>query len=211
MKIAVFGASGRIGSRIVQEALVRGHAVTAVVRDPAHQHLSHPQLAVTVADILNSADVAQAATDHDVVVSAIGPTRKTQPQIVVDAAWALIEGLKRAGVRRLIISGGAGSLEVAPGLRLVDSPTFPETGRAIALAHCEALEIYRHADLDWTYLSPPARLKPGERTGTYRKGTDSLLTNAHGESRISMEDYAIALVDEMEHPQFVRQRFTVAS
>ncbi len=128
------------------------------------------------------------------MISTIGPTGKEQPPIVVEAAHALIEGLTRAGVRRLIISGGAGSLEVAPGVQLVDSSTFPEAGRAIALAHGAALEVYRHADLDWTYLSPPAMIQPGKRTGTY-----------------SMEDYAVALVDEMEHPQFVRQRFTVAS
>jgi len=152
-----------------------------------------------------------AVKDHDVVISTIGPTGKEQPPIVVEAAHALIEGLTRAGVRRLIISGGAGSLEVAPGVQLVDSSTFPEAGRAIALAHGAALEVYRHADLDWTYLSPPAMIQPGKRTGTYQKGTDHLLTNAQGESRISMEDYAVALVDEMEHPQFVRQRFTVAS
>lgn len=211
MKIAVFGASGRIGSRAAREALARGHAVTAIVRDPAHLRLSHSQLAVTVGDVLNAAEVARAVADHDVVVSAIGPTGQEQPQIVVDTAHTLIEGLTRAGVRRLIISGGAGSLEVTPGVRLVDSPTFPDAGRAIALVHCDALEIYRHADLDWTYLSPPARLQPGERTGMYQKGTDFLLTNAHGESRISMEDYVVALVDEIEHPQFVRRRFTVVS
>ncbi|HLZ57791.1 MAG TPA: NAD(P)H-binding protein, partial [Ktedonosporobacter sp.] len=109
-----------------------------------------------------------------------------------------------------IVVGGAGSLEVAPGLHLVDTPDFPAAWKPTALAHRDALEVYRKANLDWTYVSPAALIAPGERTGTYRTGTDKLLTDEKGESRISAEDYAIAILDEVEHPHFIRRRFTVA-
>ncbi len=210
MKIAVFGASGRIGQRTVREALARGHEVRAIVHDPAHFHLTHPHLTVTVGDILDPASVAQTVAGQDVVVSAIGPTGSEHAQVLVEAAHSLLDGLTHAGVRRLIVVGGAGSLEVAPGVQLMDTPDFPAAWRPIAQAHRDALEVYRTAKLDWTYVSPAGFIAPGERTGTYRIGTDQLLTDDKGESHISMEDYAIALVDEIETPRFLRQRFTVA-
>jgi putative NADH-flavin reductase len=109
-----------------------------------------------------------------------------------------------------IIVNGAGSLEVAPGVQLIDTPDFPAAWRPVALAHRDALQVYRASDLDWTALSPVAFIAPGERTATYRTGTDRLLTDEEGQSRISAEDYAVALVDEIETPRFVLQRFTVA-
>ncbi len=211
MKIAVFGASGTIGQRIAQEAFFRGHEVKAIVRDPARLPLAHPLLTIEVGDILDSARVAQTIVGSDVVVSAIGPTGSASVRVLVDAAHALIESLPQAGVKRLVVIGGAGSLEVAPGIQLVDTPDFPEALKALALAHREALEAYRTAEnLDWTYVSPALFIAPGERTGAYRIALDQLLTNGKGESRISAEDYAVALVDEIEAPRFVRQRFTVA-
>ncbi|MBX5455540.1 MAG: NAD(P)-dependent oxidoreductase [Thermogemmatispora sp.] len=214
MKIVVFGATGNIGQRIIQEALNRGHEVKGVARRPEHFTLSHPRLSFEAGNVLDPADVARLVRGYDVVISAVGPARDREedPRMVVQAAQALIEGLKRAGVKRLVVVGGAGSLEVAPGVRLMDTPDFPPGWRPIASAAAEALEIYRQqgADLDWTYFSPAAFIEPGQRTGRYRVGTEQLVTNEKGESRISMEDYAVALLDEVEQPRFVRQRFTVA-
>jgi putative NADH-flavin reductase len=211
MKIAVFGASGMIGQRITQEALARGHQVTALVRHPEKVTASHPNLTTQAADALDPASVAAAVAGHDVVVSSISPNGQ-QPAVLVDSAHSLLEGIERAGVRRLIVVGGAGSLEVAPGLQLVDSPEFPAAWRPGALAHRDGLNVYRQstAPVDWTFFSPPNFIAPGERTGQYRLGTDQLVTDDKGESRISAEDYAVALLDEIETPRFARQRFTAA-
>ena len=210
MRLIVFGANGRLGRRIVREALERGHQVTAVVRDPGRLQNSEERLTAVTGDVCDAARVAAVATGHDAVISAVGPTGSSRPDLVVEAARALIDGLTRAGVRRLLVGGGAGSLEVAPGVQLVDTPGFPNAWRDIAIAHRDALDVYRTADLDWTYISPAAMLEPGERTGKYRTGTDQLLTDEKGESRISMEDLAIAFLDEVEKPSFVRRRMTVA-
>jgi putative NADH-flavin reductase len=161
-------------------------------------------------DALDPASVASVVKDSDAVISAIGPSRGVGPQVVVEAARSLIEGSSRAGVRRLVVVGGAGNLEVAPGVQLVDTPNFPGEWRPIALAHWDALAVYRTADLDWTYVSPPALIESGQRTGKYRTGPDRPLTDEKGESHISIEDYAVALLDEVEEPRFVRQRMTVA-
>nr|BBH92772.1 3-beta hydroxysteroid dehydrogenase [Thermogemmatispora argillosa] len=214
MKLVVFGATGNIGQRIIQEALNRGHEVKGVARHPERLNLSHPRLSLEAGNVLDSADVARLVKGYEAVISAVGPSRQEaeDPRMVVQAAQALIEGLKRAGVKRLVVVGGAGSLEVAPGLRLMDTPDFPPGWRPIASAAAEALEVYRQqgADLDWTYFSPAAFIEPGQRTGRYRLGTEQLVTDEKGESRISMEDYAVALLDEIEQPRFVRQRFTAA-
>jgi putative NADH-flavin reductase len=156
--------------------------------------------------------VATAVAGHDAVVSAFGPSGTQGVETVGEAARSLIAGLKQAGVRRLVFVGGAGSLEVAPGVRLEDLPQFPAAWKPIAQAHTDALDVFRQQgdDLDWTYLSPAALIEPGERTGTFRLGGDRFLTDAEGQSRISAEDYAIALLDEVEDPKHIRQRFTVA-
>lgn len=210
MRLTVFGATGRLGNRIAREALERGHQVTAAVREPGRLQNSHERLTAVIGDVCDAANVAAIVRGHDAVISAVGPTGNSRPELVVDAARALIDGLTRAGVRRLLVGGGAGSLEVAPGVQLVDTPGFPKEWREIALAHRDALDLYRTADLDWTYVSPAAFLEPGERTGKYRTGTDRLLTDEKGESRISMEDLAIAFLDEVEKPRFLRRRMTVA-
>ena len=211
MRLIVFGANGRLGSRILREALDRGHQVTAVVRDPGRLQSSDERLTAVTGDVCDAGSVAAVATGHDAVISTVGPTGNSRPDLVVDAARALIDGLTRAGVRRLVVVGGAGSLDVAPGVQLVDAPSFPKAWRDIAIAHRDALDLYRTADLDWTYISPAAMLEPGERTGKYRTGTGQLLTDEKGESRISMEDLAIAFLDEVEKPRFVRRRMTAAS
>lgn len=211
MKIAVYGAGGRIGQRITTEALSRGHEVTALVRDPAQVTLTHPQLTMVQGNALDADGISAQVAGHDAVVSAMGANRQAgNYHILVDAAHALIDGLTRAGVQRLLIVGGAGSLEVAPGMQLVDSPEFPEAWKPGALAHRDALHVYQKADLDWTYFSPAGLIEPGERTGKYRLGTDQLVTDSDGKSWISMEDYAVALLDELENPQFIRRRYTAA-
>ncbi len=209
MKIALFGATGMIGERIAEEALARGHQVTAIVRDPARLKLANDNLRVVGGDVLDADSVAATVVGHDAVISAIGP-RAGDPQMLIQAAHALIAGLGRAGVNRLLVVGGAGSLEVAPGVRLVDTPQFPVDRKPLSLAAGDALDVYRASDLDWTYFSPAALIQPGERTGHYRTGTDQLLTDAEGNSVISAEDYAVALLAELEQPQFIRRRFTVA-
>jgi putative NADH-flavin reductase len=209
MKIALFGPTGMIGSRILKEALSRGYEVTAIMRDSSTTLERRPHLDVKTGDILDAGSVAEAVRGSDVVISAFGPG-SGDPQLIVAAARSLIDGVKRSGVKRLIAVSGAGSLEVKPGLQLVDTPNFPAMWKPLALAHRDAVEVYRKADLDWTALSPAAIIEPGERTGKFRISTDQLLTDAKGESRISVEDYAIALLDEAEHPKFIRKRFAVA-
>ena len=169
MKIAVFGAGGRIGSRIVDEALNRGHDVTAVVRHPENYTKIHDHLKVAKGDLFNSQDVETGAFDQDAVVSAYSPAAGIPPTTITEVAVPLVNGLKQANVKRLIIVGGAGSLEVAPGKQLVDTPDFPAEYKATALAHREALKLYqKEKELEWTFVSPSAVIAPGERTGKFR-------------------------------------------
>jgi putative NADH-flavin reductase len=202
MKVALIGASGNVGSRILTELLNRGHEVTGIVRHPEKLQ-RHDRVVVKRGDINDEAGLATLLAHHDAVISAVR-FQSANPR-------SLIEAVKKAGVKRLLVVGGAGSLEVSPGVQLVDTPDFPEAYKPEALAGRDFLNILRgEQELDWTFLSPSALFVPGERTGKFRLGTDRLLVNANGESRISMEDYAIALVDELETPRHSRQRFTVA-
>ena len=211
MRIIVLGAAGNVGSRVVAEALSRGHDVTAVVRDPARFAELHPDAHPAVGNAADVADVVELSTGRDVVISATRPAPGHEPQLVATAR-ALLTGVARTGVRLLLV-GGAGSLSVpgTPGTAVVDDPAFvPEAWRAIALACNEQLEVCRASTADWTYLSPPALLEPGERTGRYRLGADELLVDAQHRSAISSEDLAVALLDEAERPRHRRTRFTVA-
>lgn len=212
MTIAIFGASGTIGQRITLEALVRGHEVKALSRHPESLPIAHPRLKVVGAEILDPASVAEALVDADVLVNATsGHHNPDLRAFYIDSTKATIEGVKRAG-KRLIVVGGAGSLEVAPGVRLVDTPEFRAEWKPAANAQAETLEIFRASEgVDWTFFSPSALIMPGRRTAKYRLGTEQLLVNDQGESYISAEDYAVALLDEIEHPQFMRQRFTAVS
>jgi hypothetical protein len=197
-----------IGSRILDELVRRGHTVTAVSRHPEKVQALDGVKAVQ-GDVTDSASVAAVARGADAAVSAYAPPR-TDPGKILDAARALMAGLKQAGVHRVIVVGGAGSLEVAPGVQLVDTPEFPSGWMAIALAHRDVLPILKQSDLDWTYFSPAALIEPGVRTGKFRLGGTRLVANDRGESRISVEDYAVALVDELENPQNIRKQFTAA-
>ena len=200
--IAILGISGRVGSRIADELLARGHRVTGIARNTGKVQ-PKPSLWLSQADATQADALLPLLRGHDAVVSA------THFDGGIDAASA-IAATKKAGVPRLLVVGGAGSLEVAPGKALVDSPEFPAAYKTEALAGRTFLETLRaEKELDWTFLSPSALLEPGKRTGSYRTGGDSLLADATGKSWISMEDYAIAMVDEIEKPAHSRRRFTV--
>jgi putative NADH-flavin reductase len=213
-RIAVIGANGKIGRRVVSEALSRGHQVTAVVRDPSGYPLQAEGLSVAAGDALDAGAVARVAEGQSVLVSAVGGgDGPGHAALIEPAARALVEGLRSLGdaAPRLIAVGGAGSLEVAPGVRVWDSPGLPDWLLQIMHAHGDAQEYYNGVDdVRWTVLSPAATIEPGERTGAYRTGTEQLVTDAAGESRISIEDYAVALVDEIDEPRHLRRRFTVA-
>ncbi|MFK4263369.1 NAD(P)-dependent oxidoreductase [Streptomyces milbemycinicus] len=211
MRITVFGAAGSVGSRVVAEALSRGHEVTAVVRNP--DRLADPPIgaAARVGDAADVEDVVRLSTGQDLVITATRPAPGSEDELVT-ATKALLAGVASSGVRLLVV-GGAATLTVpgTGGTLVVDGPDFPAAWRGIALACAEQLEVCRaESAANWAYLSPAALLEPGERTGTYRLGTDELLVGADGTSRISMEDLAVALLDEAEHPRHHRTRFTVA-
>lgn len=198
------------GQRILAEALARGHQVTAIVRDPARLSWQHDNLRVVIGDIFDREKLAEIVTGHEVLISSYGPQVGTgKEEELLDATRSLIAAAKSAGVSRLLAVGGAGSLEVAPGVQLMDVPEFPRMALPIAQAHKDALEIFRQEqELNWAVFSPAADIQPGERTGKYRLGTDQLVSNEQGESRISAEDFAVAMLDEVERPQHNRQRFT---
>lgn len=210
LKIALFGATGMIGSRIAAEAARRGHQVTALARNPARVPADLANVTAAQADVLDAASVGAAVRGHDVVASAYAPP-KGDPAAVSKASHALVDGVRAAGLKRLVVVGGAGSLEVAPGKQLVDTDGFPDAYKAVALAHRDAFDYYRGiTDLDWTFFAPAALIAPGERTGKFRTGANTLIADAEGNSRISAEDYAIAFVDELEQGRFIRQIATVA-
>jgi len=212
MKIAIIGATGLVGAPLLREAIGRGHRIAALVRHP-EKVPAHPQVSAAAIDAYDEASVAGQVAGRDAVISAFSPGY-ADPELYrhyLQGVRTIIAGVVRAGVARLLMVGGAGSLEVAPGVQLVDTPEFPAEWRPTALAAREALHILRgESPLDWTYLSPPMLLEPGERTGAYRVGGDQLLTDASGASRISLEDYAVAMLDELERPRHSRTRFTVA-
>ncbi len=207
MNVVLYGASGMVGSRVLQELLRRGHTVTAVTRNP--ETVTAAGVKAVKGDVTDWASVALTAKGADAVISAYAPPQGHE-EAIVDATRSLLSGLQKAEVKRAIFVGGAGSLEVAPGVQLVDVPNFPESYKAIAIAHRNVLPLLKESDLDWSYLSPAAIIAPGERTGKFRLGTTKLVSDAKGESRISAEDYAIVLVDELESPKYIRQQFTAA-
>lgn len=200
-KIAIIGATGRAGSQILEEALRRGHSVTAIARNTAKIGQRAGVLTREV-DVADSAALQAAVAGHDVVISAA--------HFSTIPADAIIDPVKKAGVKRLLVVGGAGSLLLPGGGKVIDSPGFPEEYKAEASAGGVYLDTLRkEQDLDWTFLSPSAEFVEGERTGQFRLGQDDLLVNAQGRSWISFADYAIAMLDEVEKPAHRRQRFTV--
>jgi uncharacterized protein len=200
MKVALIGASGNGGSRLLAELSRRGHQVTAIARHPENV-AKLPGVTAKKGDVFDKAALIALIKGHDAVISAVHFTA-SDPKL-------LIEAVKESGVKRYFVVGGAGSLEVAPGVKLIDTPQFPAAYKAEAAKGGEFLDLLRkEKELGWTFLSPSAVIAPGERTGKFRLGKDDLLTHEKG-SNISWEDYAIAAVDELEKPAHIRQRFTV--
>lgn len=212
-KITVIGGSGMIGQRIVNEALARGHQVTLLARDPSRVTQTHERLRVEKSDVLETDALTDLFATQDVVISAVGAARQKNPDyfLYLRAADSLVRALRAAGERapRLLVVGGVGSLKDSSGKLMLDRA--PADRRPEHLGQKAALDFYRTVDdVRWTYLSPPGRIAPGERTATYRTGRDELLLDDKGVSAISMEDYAVAMIDEVENPRHVRERFTVA-
>jgi uncharacterized protein len=212
MKIALFGATGHIGQSILDEALSRGYEVVAVVRDPSRLTQRNDKLKVVTGDVAQAANWLDAVRGADAVVASLSARRDGNPDSVPTNARVLLDNLPKAGVKRLLWVGGAASLEVAPGVRVIDDPKFPVEWKLEAEAQAEALDAFRasKADVDWTHISPAAVLQDGERSGKFRVGGDQLLVDAKGESRISVADYAVALLDRVEQHDALRQRITVA-
>ena len=212
MRAAIIGASGQIGAFIRDEALARGHQVTAIMRHPEKITVPNPRLHVVKADILKD-KVDELVKGHDAVISAYNPGWKNPDMYdeQIEGYKRIISGVKKSGIKRLLVVGGAGSLEVAPGVQVLDTASFSEQVKKGVLATREVLYMLKEErELEWTFLSPPASIASGERTGHYRVGKDQLLRNKDGESKISTQDYAVAMLDELENPQHIRERFTVA-
>lgn len=207
MHITLYGATGNAGSRILAEALTRGHQVTAIVRDPASL-AARDSLTVTTGGLSFIDGIVAQIQGSDAVVSALGPG-PDDPGRLVSLIDPLIAAVQQNGGPRLIVVGGAGCLNVAPGVTLIDSGFLPPEWMGIAKAHQEVLDHLRASNIDWTSFCPASFFEPGERTGKFRLGTDDLISDANHQSRISMEDYAIALIDELETPHHIRSRFTI--
>ncbi len=201
-RIVILGITGRVGSRVADELFARGHSVTGIARNVSKVS-ARPSLTVHSADATRADALVPLLRGHDAVVSATHFVGGSE-------AGVLLSAVRQAGVPRLLVVGGAGSLEVAPGVALVDTPEFPAAYKAEATAGRDFLRtLQQEKDLDWTFLSPAAFLEPGVRTARFRVGGDQLLVDAQGKSWISMEDYAIAVADELESPKHSRRRFTV--
>jgi uncharacterized protein len=235
MNIGIFGAGGTIGQRIVAEALSRGHTVTAFARVESRIPLEREGITWKLANVLDAESIARVIGDVDVMVNSYGPGPSSNASAqyaaeaveeairnagsLATAARALLKALEQRATLRLIIVGGAGSLEVRPGLQGVDSGPglvaalkelgLPEGYKAVVEAHRDALNVYRQSNRNWTYFSPAHLTVPGERTGRFRLGGNEIVMGADGQSRISCEDYATALLDEVELPRHVQQRFTI--
>jgi len=210
MNIALIGATGYVGSALLQEAVTRGHSVTALVSHPEKVGANAAVTAVA-SDVLAQDALAAQLAGHDAVISAFsGHAQGDVLGYYLDGMASIVKAVEQAGVKRLLVVGGAGGLEVAPGRQLIDTPDFPAQWKATAEGARQALALLREeSELDWTMLAPSAHLEPGERTGRFRLGTDSLLVDAEGNSRISLADYAVAMLDELEQPAHSRTRFTV--
>lgn len=230
MIIGVIGASGNIGQRVLREALVRGHKVIGFSRDPGQVKERGADIEWQAMDVLDPASVAAGIEAVDVVISLFQPGNASRdlgdtvrrsiadPGIYSRAAKSLLTAFRNHPRKRLIVVGGAGSLEIEPGLIGADAPGLRESLEAIGLpgdyeiavrGHSDALDVFRLSNRLWTYFSPAAEIYPGERTGRFRLGGDQMIFDAAGRSRVSFEDIAVALVDEIELPRHVQRRFTI--
>ncbi|AOR24526.1 NAD(P)-dependent oxidoreductase [Clostridium taeniosporum] len=210
MKIALIGSTGNAGKRILNEAINRGHEVIAIVRDELKIKDNNENLTVLNGDIFKLDTLENKLEGVDVLVSAFGP-KFGEENTLIEATNNLISLVKKSGTNRLVVMGGAGSLKVEDGTELVNTEGFPADWKPVALAHSESLDIYRsEKEVNWTYLSPAALIEPGERTGKYTIGDEYLVVDEKGQSKISFEDFAVAIMDEIEAPKHIKSRFTVA-
>ncbi len=216
MKIAIIGASGFVGSALTREALDRGHQVSAVSRDPEKLSIDHPELTRIKADIFNRTEAVEALKGNDLVISAYNPGW-TNPNIYsefLEGSSSIQNAVKEAGIKRYIVIGGAGSLEVAPGVQAVDGADFPSEIKPGATAARDYLTIIKkETELDWTFFSPAFEMHPGTsgvRKGTYRTGFDNPVFDENGRSVLSVEDLSVVILDEVENPKHIKERFTAA-
>nr|WP_319397448.1 NAD(P)-dependent oxidoreductase [uncultured Carboxylicivirga sp.] len=212
-KVVLIGASGFIGSALLNEALNRGIQIVAVVRNPEKIKIANANLQVVKADVSDADAVSEIAKDADAVISAYNPgwANANIYDEILTTYPAILQGVKKAGVKRFLIVGGAGTLFVAPGLRVVDSGAIPEEimGGVKSLGEFYLNTLTQEKDIDWVFFSPAGTIEPGERTGEYRLGKDDLIVNDNGESKISVQDYAKAMIDELETPAHHHERFTI--
>lgn len=211
--VALIGASGFVGTAILNELLDRGHKVTAIVRNPQKVTAAHENLTVVKADVSDQEAVTAACTGKDAVISAYNPGW-ANPSIYEDTLRnypLILEAVKRSGAGRILCVGGAGTLFCAPGLRVVDSGAIPDAimGGVKSLGEFYLNTLMNEHDIDWVFFSPAGTLEPGERTGKFRLGKDDLIVDSDGNSHISVEDYAMAMVDELEKPAHHYERFTI--
>lgn len=211
--VVLIGASGFVGTAILSELLNRGNKVTAIVRNPDKISISNSNLSVVKADVSDVESIAKVSEGKDAIISAYNPGW-TNPNIYEDTLKnypLILQAAKQSGVKRLLIVGGAGTLFYAPGLRVVDSGAIPDSimGGVKSLGEFYLNTLMNEHDIDWVFFSPAGTLEPGERTGKFRLGKDDLIVDADGKSHISVEDYAIAMVDELEKPVHYQERFTI--
>lgn len=211
--VVLIGASGFVGSAILNELLTKGHKVTAIVRNPQKINVENPNLAVIKADVSDTNTLISACKGKDAVISAYNPGW-TNPHIYEETLRnypLILDAVKQSGVKRLLCVGGAGTLFCAPGLRVVDSGVIPEAimGGVKSLGEFYLNTLMNEKDIDWIFFSPAGTLEPGQRTGKFRLGKDDLIVDENGNSHISVEDYAVAMIDELENPKHHYERFTI--
>lgn len=211
--VVLIGASGFVGSAILNELLTKGHKVTAIVRTPQKINVENPNLAVIKADVSDTNTLINACKGKDAVISAYNPGW-TNPHIYEETLRnypLILDAVKQSGVKRLLCVGGAGTLFCAPGLRVVDSGVIPEAimGGVKSLGEFYLNTLMNEKDIDWIFFSPAGTLEPGQRTGKFRLGKDDLIVDENGNSHISVEDYAVAMIDELENPKHHYERFTI--
>ena len=212
-RIALIGASGFVGSALLKESLKRGHSVTAIVRNPEKITLKDPNLQIIQGDVLSEQFIPDVIKGVDVVISAYNPgwTNPNISQETTAAYQSIVSGVKKAKIPRLLIVGGAGSLYVAPEKRVMDTGVIPESYLPAVESLANVLyDLQKNEqELDWAYFSPAGNIEPGEKTGTFRLGKDHLIVDKDGKSNISVEDYAVAMLDEVDSPVHHRERFTI--
>lgn len=214
MKILLIGGTGNIGQRILKEALARGYEVTAMQRKPGALEFTHPNLKIIKGDVLEEKELPSLIEGDDVIIAAISLYAGLTPEKFKQAHQNLINTLKKLPKTRIIAVGGGTNNEIAPGIRMLDSAdimkNIPEAFKPSIFAHGDAQRLYENSGLtNWTYFNPAAMFQAGERTGKFRLGTTNLVTDDKGDSRISFEDYAIALVDEIKNHQYIGKPFTI--